>query len=64
MAGRSDAQQQGAGVIGFAELGLTGIKIPGQTDAAFWSWAIFGAAVLFLVLVYFGLGGTQGSVAS
>ena len=52
-----------AGVVGFAGLGLTGPDLP-QTDPAFWTWAIFAAAVIFLVVVYFGFGGIGGSVKS
>ncbi len=63
MAGRSD-DSAGAGVIGFAELGLKGPAGMATTDASFWTWAIFVAAVTFLVFVYFGLGGSKGSVKS
>ena len=52
-----------AGVVGFAGVGLDGVNLP-QTDPAFWTWAIFIAAVTFLVIVYFGFGGVSGSVKS
>lgn len=36
----------------------------GQVDAAKWTFIIFGAAVGFILVVYFGFGGHRGAVAS
>ena len=56
---------EGAGVVGLAALGLTtgNGKGPGP-DTAFWTWLVFGSAVAFLVFVYFGFGGSSGSILS
>lgn len=45
-------------------LGASGSSGPNMQSAATWTYIWFGAAVAFILFVYFGFGGHRGAVAS